>query len=151
MVISFFLLLFLGTFLRLLFFIINSEGIFDFEIIKVFLLGVFIDGMVISIFFLPAYIFALFKYSFFKVLQKLYLYIIVFLFLMLSVIDIFFFQAFYSRFDINILQYISDVSALIGAFLTVYHKYSYGILVIPLLLITSWFCYFTWLLPSLSY
>ena len=139
MMISFFLLLFLGTFLRLLFFIINDEGIFDFELINVFLLGVLIDGMIISIFFLPVYIFAFFKYSFFRVLQRFYLYIMVFLFLMLSVIDIFFFQAFYSRFDINILQNISDFSALIGAFLTVYHKYSYGILVIPLLLITSWF------------
>ncbi len=136
---SFFLLLFLGTILRLLFFVINGGEGFDIELIKVFLVGIFIDGMAISIFFFPAYIFTFFKHRILKVLQSFYLYVVTFLFLLFSVIDIFFFQAFYSRFDINILKNISDFSALTGTFLTVYHKYPYGMLIVPLLLIISWF------------
>ena len=106
---------------------------------KFFFAGLLVDGIVISIFFIPAYIFTFFKYPFFKILQNFYLYIVTFLFLIFSIIDIFFFQAFYSRFDINILKHVSDFSALTGTFLTVYHQYSsYGILIVPLLLIISW-------------
>ena len=136
---SFFLLLFLGTVFRFLFLTINSGGGFDFELIEAFFAGLLIDGIAISIFFIPAYIFIFFKHRIFKILQAFYLYIVIFLFLLFSVIDIFFFQAFYSRFDINILKNISDFSALTGTLLTVYHKYSYGMLIVPLLLIISWF------------
>lgn len=131
---SFVLTLFLGTVLRLLFLIFNgAEEILSLEILKVLLIGFIVDSTILSFLFFPACFFLLFKPSLLcNSIKRLYLFIAVGSFLLLSFIDIFFFRVYYDRFHFYAIEQILNFHAVVSTFLAIYHKFLYGLLMLPL-------------------
>ena len=139
---SFVLTLFLGTFLRLLFLIFNGvEELLNLEILKVFFIGFIVDSAILSILFFPVCIFYFprFYLPFCFKIRRLYLYAVISIFLLLSFIDIFFFRVYHDRFNFYVVEQILNVQAFISTFLTIYHKFPYGLLMLPLFFLLTFY------------
>ena len=84
---SFLLALFSGTLIRAIFLYVN-QAILDISIYKTFFVGLMIDSLVLSILFLPTLFFLILRIHLSKylkvvlILQRFYLFIIIFLFLL---------------------------------------------------------------------
>ena len=134
---SFVLTLFLSGFLRLLLLIFNgAQEILSLEILKVLFIGLIVDSAILSFLFYPVCFFLLFKPSpFCDSIKRLYLFIVVGLFLLLSFIDIFFFRVYYDRFHFYAIEQLLNFHALVSTFLAIYYKFPYSLLMLPLFLL----------------
>ncbi len=137
---TFALTLFLGFFLRALFLFINGSFIpFDWQILKVFIIGLMIDSSVLSILFMPTCLSFIFKSSVFHRLKTAYMTFVIFLFIMLSFVDIVFFQIYYDRTHAYAFGQFLDISSTIPIFLSIYHKFPFVIFLLPSVIVFAYF------------
>ena len=142
--ISFLLALFSGTLIRVIFLYVNQTTL-DISIYKTFFIGLMIDSLVLSILFLPTLFFLILRIHLSKylkvvlILQRFYLFTIIFLFLLTSFIDIFIFQVYHHRLNPFLIE-----KALQTPFPMLLNmlqlSFKYEILLIPLLFIIAYGC-----------
>ena len=141
---SFLLALLGGTVIRTAFLYTNQPTL-DISIYKTFLIGLMIDSLVLSILFLPTVLFLILRIRLSKylkfvfVIQRLYLFTVLFLFLLSSFVDIFVFKIYHHRLNISLIEKTLDIpfSILLNMLQS---QFSYEILVLPLLLIIAYGC-----------
>ena len=141
---SFLLALLGGTVIRTAFLYTNQPTL-DISIYKTFLIGLMIDSLVLSILFLPTVLFLILRIRLSKylkfvfVIQRLYLFTVIFLFLLSSFVDIFVFKIYHHRLNISLIEKTLDIpfSILLNMLQS---QFSYEILVLPLLLIIAYGC-----------
>ena len=141
---SFLLTLFSGTLIRVIFLYVNQTTL-DISIYKTFFVGLMIDSLVLSILFLPTLFFLILRIhpsKYLKVvliLQRFYLFTIIFLFLLTSFIDIFIFQVYHHRFNLFLIE-----KALQTPFPMLLNmlqlSFKYEIFLVPLLFIIAYGC-----------
>ena len=141
---SFLLALFSGTLIRVIFLYVNQTTL-DISIYKTFFIGLMIDSLVLSILFLPTLFFLILRIHLSKylkvvlILQRFYLFTIIFLFLLTSFIDIFIFQVYHHRLNPFLIE-----KALQTPFPMLLNmlqlSFKYEILLIPLLFIIAYGC-----------
>ncbi len=135
---AFALTLLSGMILRGLFLACNGGfAVFDWQILKVFLIGLIIDGSTLSILFAPTCVFFILRSYFFQKIKDIYLTSVIFIFVLLSLADIFFFQAYYDRIHIHALGNFLSFSNIIPILLSFYENYPLEMLLVPLLLLIS--------------
>ena len=131
----------IGIILRIFFITTNVDSYHTLEFVKSLLLGILIDSVTLSILFIPSSIYFLFiQSSFKKWIQygvSLYLNSVVSLFILLSIIDIFFFQIYQDRLHVYALKQALEVPLLSVVFM-IHNEYPYGFLFIPLVIVLSW-------------
>ena len=141
---SFLLTLFGGTFIRAIFLYINQYAL-DINIYKTFFIGIMIDSLVLSILFLPTLFFLILRIHLSKylkavlILQRFYLFTIIFLFLLTSFIDIFIFQIYHHRFNPFLIE--KALQTPFPMLLNILQlSFKYEILLVPLLFIIAYGC-----------
>ena len=135
--ISFILTLCVGTLLRILFIGINITPITLSEVFRPLLVGIVIDSFVLSLLFFPTCFALFFHSSWVQKVQYFYLYSVISLFILMSFIDIFFFQVFHDRIHIYALQQASEIP-LPQILNMIFYEYSYGLLILPFTFVLAW-------------
>ena len=146
---SFIITLFVGTLLRIIFIVTmtNDEHYIPLEVIQAILVGFIMDSYVLSFFFFPACFRLLFISShpsyvkwIIEKMTNIYIYIIIFVFLLLSFTDILFFNIYNDRLRLLIIKQAFDIpfDYLISS---IFSEYPYGILILPIIFILTYFIY----------
>ena len=141
---GFFLALFCGTLIRAVFLYTNQSTL-DISIYQTFLIGIMIDSLVLSLLFLPTLLFFILRIRFSKyfrfvsIIQRVYLFTVIFLFLFSSFVDIFVFKVYQYRLNLSLIEQAINVPFLV-LLNTVQLGFGYKSLIVPFFIIISYIC-----------